>query len=514
MSTKTTFSEISPSEFFYRNRDLAGFSNPSRALYSAVREIVENSLDSCELYRILPEIYVRLSYVDGEEDKPEPKKYELLAVDNGSGIEKEQIPKAFGRIFYGSKYRLRQTRGMFGMGGTMAVLYSQITTNRAVEITSSVDGKTAYKFVMLIDIEKNYPSILSEEANDAKGWRGTKVKLQLVGDYFRSSSKINDYFKNTALVTPYANITFVDPNGKMMQFLRNTNTMPEPPKETLPHPHGIDVEAVKRLIKNWKGGTMTKFMVQTFHRVGNKIALDFLSYAGIPSNIDPRELSNEDIVKLTDALHAYDKFLPPDGRCLSPLGEEIFTAGIVKELEPEFYAVEVREPAAYSGYPFIIEVGLAYGGKNNQPGLRLLRFANRIPLLYDEGSDVSFKVLNEEIDFKRYNVPQDAPLSIITHISSTKVPYKTVGKEYIADRPEIEKELRNGMREVLRKLQVYLGRKGSMEKQRRKMNIYSRYMPLIARFSAALVGAKRLPPYNKLIGLDMFQDDDNADKVG
>ncbi|MDG6928783.1 MAG: DNA topoisomerase VI subunit B [Nitrososphaerota archaeon] len=506
MSGKTVFTEISPSEFFYRNRDLAGFSNPSRALYSAIREIVENSLDSCELHSILPELYVRVSYAPGEEDKQEPKRYELVAIDNGSGIEKEQIPRAFGRIFYGSKYKLRQARGMFGMGGTMSVLYAQITTSKPVEITSCADGETYHRYLMLIDIEKNVPSIIKREEGGSNGWRGTKVKLQLVGDYFRSAAKIADYFRNTALVTPYANIAFVDPNGRLLHFRRGTDEMPEPPKETLPHPHGIDVEAVKRLIRNWKGGPVSKFMTQTFHRVGGKTALDFLAYASVPPGQDPTRFGNDELVRFTEALHGYDKFLPPDGRCLSPLDEQIFTAGIVKELSPEFYSVVVREPAAYSGFPFIVEVGLAYGGKSNQPGMKLLRFANRIPLLYDEGSDVSFKVLTEEIDLRRYKVPQEAPLVMITHICSTKVPYKTVGKEYIADRPEIEKELRNAMREALRKLQVYLSKKGSMEKQRKKMNIYSKYMPMIARFSANLIGTDKLPDYNKLIGLDIFSE--------
>ncbi len=156
-------------------------------------------------------------------------------------------------------------------------------------------------------------------------------------------------------------------------------------------------------------------------------------------------------------------------------------------------------------------MGLAYVGKINQQGIKLLRFANRIPLLYDEGSDVSWKVLSDEIDLKRYRVDQDTPLILMTHICSTKVPFKTVGKEYIADRPEVEKELRNGIREVFRKLQIYLSRVGSMEKQRKKMNIYSKYMPLIARFSTSLIGAKKYPPYNKLIGLDMFQDDGEED---
>lgn len=509
--SKTVFTEISPSEFFYRNRDLAGFSNPSRALYSTVRELVENSLDSCELYTILPEVYVRITAARGSEDKADPKHYEIVVMDNGSGIEGEQVPKAFGRIFYGSKYRLRQARGMFGMGGTMSILYGQITTNKPVEISSSVDGVKFEKFLMMIDIEKNTPIILERQKGEANGWRGTRVRLTLEGDYFRSSTKIFDYFKNTALVTPYANITFIDPLGKLVHYTRGTNVMPDPPKETLPHPHGIDVEAAKRMIRLWKGGPISKFMVQSFHRVGDKIALDFLKYAGIPPETDPKSLSNEDLVKFTEALHDYEGFLPPDGKCLSPMGEEIFSAGIVKELSPEFFTVTAREPAAYSGFPFIVEVGLAYGGKINQQGIKLLRFANRIPLLYDEGSDVSWKVLSDEIDLKRYKVDQDTPLILMTHICSTKVPFKTVGKEYIADRPEVEKELRNGIREVFRKLQIYLSRVGSMEKQRKKMNIYSKYMPLIARFSTSLTGAKKYPPYNKLIGLDMFQDDGEED---
>lgn len=461
---------------------------------------MENSLDACELFSIQPEVYVRLSCVPGEEDKADPKRYELVIRDNGSGVEAEHIPRAFGRIFYGSKYRLRQSRGMFGMGGTMAVLYGQITTNQPVEVASSTDGVRAHDFLITIDIEKNNPVILRHDVVDAKGWRGTKVKIQLEGDYLRSATKIQDYFRESALVTPYADITFVDPAGKLLAFKKGTSEMPEPPKETLPHPRGLDVEAVKRLIRGWKYGNMVRFMVRNFHRVGDKIARDFLSSAGFDPAGDPRDLSNDQVVKFTEALQAYEKFLPPDARCLSPMGEQIFTAGIVKELAPEFSAVAVRDPAAYSGYPFIVEVGLAYGSKALPPGVRLLRFANRIPLLYDEGSDVSWKVINEEIDLKRYRIPTGSSLVLITHLCSTRIPYKTVGKEYIADRPEVERELRNGIREVLRRLQLYLSRKGTMERQVKRMSIYAKYIPMIARFSAGLYGKRKLPAYSKLLG--------------
>jgi DNA topoisomerase VI subunit B len=495
-----TFSEISPSEFFYRNRDLAGFTNPARALYMAVRELVENSFDACELAGTTPDVYVRIIPENLSFDAPDPKPYMVSVVDNGPGVDPHHVPSAFGKVFYGSKYVLRQSRGMFGMGGTMAILYGQITTNKPVKITTSSDGKRKHVFEMLIDISENRPVVLNRETFDADGTTGTRVDVVLEGDYLRASSKIGDYFKQTALVASYANITFVDPTGQVTFYERVTDAMPSPPKETLPHPHGIDVEAFKRIVKLTETHDMKSFMVTHFHRVGDRTASHFLEFAGVSPKLPPRRLTAMQIVSLVDALQRFPDFLQPDATCLSPVGEDILLAGIIKELQPEFSTVVARPPSSYSGFPFLVEVGLAYGGKVLQPGVKLFRFANRIPLLYDESSDVSFEVLNEEIDWRRYHVPQEAPVGVITHICSTKIPYKTVGKEYIADRPEIEKEIRNAAREALRRLGLFLSKKGSMEAVQRKMNIYAKYLPLIAQFSTDLAGQKKPPEYKGLIG--------------
>ena len=186
--TKTTFSGISPSEFFYRNRDLAGFSNPAKALYTATRELVENSLDACESAEILPNIYVRMTPIIDQLNASEPRTYRLKVSDNGPGIDPEKAPDAFGRVFYGSKYKLRQARGMFGMGGTMAVLYGQITTSKPVIIYTSIDGKKTHKFTLRIDIQKNEPVIIKKEIIEGKGTTGTTVELLLTGDSFRASA--------------------------------------------------------------------------------------------------------------------------------------------------------------------------------------------------------------------------------------------------------------------------------------------------------------------------------------
>ncbi len=466
----------------------------------AVRELVENSMDATELAGILPEIYVKMVPENANPEIPDPKPYRLAVIDNGPGVPPQHVPSAFGKVFYGSKYVLRQSRGMFGLGGKMAILYGQITTNRPVTVMTSPDGKRKYGFQMMIDISENRPTVLKRFNSDANGTTGTRVEIILEGDYLRSSQKISDYFKQTAMVASYANLTFVDPSGQVTFYERGTTSMPPAPKETLPHPYGVDVEALKRIVKFSEEHDMKSFMVTNFHRVGEKIALKFLEFAGISPRLPPKRLNTNQIVAIVDALQRFPDFLQPDAAVLSPIGEDILLSGINKELNPEFATVVARPPSSYSGFPFLVEVGVAYGGKVLQPGVKLFRFANRIPLLYDESSDVSFEVLNEEVDWHRYHVPPDAPVGVISHICSTRIPYKTVGKEYIADRPEIQREIRNAAREALRRLGIFLSRKGSMEAVQRKMNIYGKYLPLIAQFSTELAGKKDLPEYRKLIG--------------
>lgn len=514
---QVTFTEISPSEFFYRNRDLAGFSNPTRALYSATRELVENSLDACELVGVLPDIIVRISELDHSRELPDPKPYVLKVQDNGPGIDPKYVPQAFGRVFFGSKFRLKQARGMFGMGGTMSILYGQITTNRPVRIISSTGDGKAYKFEMMIDIRNNTPIILSKESIPAEGVSGTSIEVALQGDFFRGSSKIQDYFRQTAVVTPYANIVFIDGIGRQFFYERATKSMPSPPRETKPHPYGIDVEALRRLIQDSTEETLMKFMQKNFHRLGENISRRFLEFIGFGEETPPSSLSNRQIVDLVDAFHSYDGFLKPDAGCLSPLGKEILEAGIQKELNPEFIATSIRPPSAYSGFPFIVEVSVAYGSKVLPSGVSLFRFANRIPLLYDEGSDVSWKIVNQDIDWRNYRISSDAPIAIITHVCSTRIPYKTVGKEYLADRPELERELKNAIRDVLRQLKTFLSRKGSIAMVQRKMNIYAKYFPMIAQFVTELSDMKNLPDYKNLIGkksIEIENKDLVENKVG
>jgi DNA topoisomerase-6 subunit B len=518
--------------FFYRNRDIAGFTSPSRAIFAAIRELVENSLDAAESLKIPPDIYVRLSY-EGEASK-EAQIYRLRVEDNGIGVPPRHIPSAFGQVLFGSKYKLKQQRGTFGLGGKMAILYGQITTHQPACIFSSAGIAKIYMYKLMIDIQRNRPLILDRKVLiNKEQWRGTIVEFCLEGDYFRAMPKILEYFKQTAMMNPYANLTFVDPKGRLYKFTRITKEMPEPPKETKPHPYGVDVELLQRLIQITPYNNMLEFLKKHFHRVGEITAQKFLIFSGLsyaschehgrllPDEINwvegrlycsrcgkeaqlsppknPKKLSHEEIVRLMQMLKKFKEFLPPDASCLSPLGEDLLRAGIMKELKPEFVAVHQRRPATYAGHPFIIEVGIAYGGEIPKQGSFLFyRFANRIPLLYDEASDVSVKVI-DSMNWRRYKIAPDMPIAILVHVCSTKVPYKTVGKEFIADRLEVRREIGNGLREVARQLQHFLTRREHVDRDRKRLGVFSKYLPKIAQFSTKLAGREKLPDIEKLL---------------
>ena len=612
-SIKEKFNQISPSEFFYSNRDLAGFSNPTRSLYTAVREFVENALDACDQKGILPDVHLIIKAVDP--DKPDPKPYILTVKDNGPGIDAEHIPLAFGTVLYGSKFGLKQARGMFGLGATMAILYGQITTNKPVIVKSSADGKIQNQFEILLDIQKNKPVIVKHNTKEITK-KGLSVSICLEGDYSKAGNKIRDYVYETSLITPYASITFDDPKGQKFSHPRFVKDIPPPPTIIRPHPHGIDVERIRRMIiesqfeiptiddamiekvrkdlglsvkklsftsimekakKKWKnlprqvrvvialmsflkmdfeklnkikiedidmpnkklfywdfgdsqsksvdmdpesqyykqltntvqGEPLTTFLTKRFQRVGPTTAVKFAAFAKLKPEKRMGTLTNQELVNLSDALQKFEDFMSPDSSCLAPLGAEPLEKGIKKFFNPDFVAVVQRPASAYSGFPFIIEMGIAYGGDIKTGGPHVYRYANRIPLLYDEGSDVVIKVVNDT-DWGRYKVKGEPPFIIVSHICSTRIPYKTAGKENVADRQEIERELRLALQFLSRKLSSFMSKRGQAEMAKKRANLYAKYIPMIAEFCTELSGKKKEPNYKKMLEIEIASETKKA----
>ncbi|MDP7975067.1 MAG: DNA topoisomerase VI subunit B [Thermoprotei archaeon] len=483
------FQEMNVADFFYKNKDLVGFDSPHKATYMIVRELVENSLDACDGHGIAPKIRVVLSKVEGA--GPGQERYHIKIVDNGIGVPLEAVPYAFGKVLFGSKYSMRQNRGTFGLGGKMSLLYGQITANSHVIITTSQGGGKIYSFELSTDIRTNTPLIHKKEETENKSrFRGVKIEFDFEGDYGKARDKVLEYFYETAMILPYAQLVYIDPNGTLLFYPAITEKMPPPPTDTLPHPHGVDLEMLKRMIATNPHTSLQVFLSKNFQRVGERTARAFLRANGFDVHAEVKELNAKQLSKLVTALREYQDFLPPDPSCLSPIGEELLEKGITTMLSPQHVVVTTRPPKAYEGHPFIVEVGMAYGGEiapPESPGkIQLYRFANKIPLLYDEGSDVVMSVIRD-INWSQYKIKLDeAPIAFITHICSTKVPYKTAGKEYVAARPEVEREVSLAIKQAARELRVKLSRMEKAEYKERRTEVLRKYLAMIAEFSTAL----------------------------
>ncbi len=509
--TVETFRQLSPSEFFYRNREIAGFSNPGRALYQTVRELVENSLDATEVHGILPSITVQIS----REDPNNPNYYTITVEDNGIGIPPHVIPDAFGRVLFSSKYKFRQTRGMYGLGAKMAILYGQLTTGKPFEIYSSTPrSKNIYYYKLMIDIRKNVPIVLEQGVwSKNSNWHGTIAKVTIEGEW---NKRVRDYvvvyIRRTAIISPYAELTLIAPHYdpkkegeyEVIHYPRATTKLPRPPKETKPHPLGVDLEMLKMMIADTTCKTLRDFLVKNFQRIGQKKVEEILKAANLDPERNPKTLSGAELERLYKAMRKM-KYIAPSPEPLSPIGADLIKIGLKQVLKPEFVEAVTRRPSSYGGHPFIIEAGIAYGGELPErldeiakdsikgqagPYIALLRYANKIPLLYDEKSDVMWSIVDpSEFNWRgTYKLDQGDVVAVLLHIASTKVPYKGVGKESVANVKEVADEMRAAVQELARKLRAYLSKKRRMLEAEEKLRTFMKYIPEVARSLAIIAG--------------------------
>jgi len=472
--------EISIAEFFEKNRHLLGFDNKRKALLTAVKEAVDNALDACEEANIIPDIIVEVIEMGSD-------RYRVIVEDNGPGIVKNQIPKIFAKLLYGSKFhRLKQSRGQQGIGISASVMYSQLTTGRAARILSKISpNKPAHYYELKIDTSKNKPLILKDEEREWDKPHGTRVELDLEGSYIKAGQSVDNYLKQTAIINPHVTITYVNPKAEQIIFPRATEEMPRQTSEIKPHPYGVELGLLLKMLRNTPFRTLQAFFVNEFSRVGAGTAKLICEQALVPPSISPHKVTREDAEKLINAIQK-TKIISPPTDCISPIGEELLEKGLRKEVNAEYYCAVTRNPSVYRGNPFQVEVGIAYGGdqSQNEPAT-LLRFANRVPLLYQQGGCAIYKSV-VQTNWKPYGLNQSngalpiGPVTIAVHIASVWVPFTSESKEAIAHYPEIISEIKLALQEAGRKLQKYTLKKRRVKEELKKRSYIEKYIPHVA----------------------------------
>ena len=493
--------QIAISEFFEKNKHFLGFDSLQRSIITAVKEAVDNSLDACEEERILPDIRVEINRLkDG--------RIELISQDNGPGIPREAIEHVFGKFLLGSRFHaIRQTRGQQGIGITGVVMYGQLTTGSKTTVTSKVeDESSAVRVDLGIDTRKN-KAIKSGESRDV--WvdevtgeeikHGLKIRTEMKAKYQRGKQSVYQYLKMTSIVNPHATIslTVKDRDGSVIEeghWPRTTDRLPRVVAEIKPHPHGIHLGTLQRMLREAEERKMTSFLRHNFSGVSMRAAREILKKAGLEESRQPRRIKAEEAQAVLDSFQKV-KLLNPPTDCLSPIEDLLIKKGLSKAIDSRFASTVTRETRVTQGNPFQIEVGLVFGGDlvSDSP-IEILRFANRVPLMYQQGGCLLTKAV-ESVDWKRYGLDQPGgrglpkgPAAVLIHLASTNVQFTSEAKEAVAGNEEVLGEIRRALMEVGKGLKNHLKKSSQRKKAQEKFELINVILPEISQKTSQILG--------------------------
>lgn len=397
---------------------------------------------------------------------------------------------------------------------------------------------------------------------------GTSVTIELEGKYQRGRGSVDEFLELTAIANPHARITLVRPTriteeetddapllkgkgkaapatirtvnadedgkgggaepapsgpavqtskakveitqdlGSVVVFPRAVNELPPETKEIQPHPRGVELGTLLQMLKDYevshRGETLYNFLQDSFSRVSASTAGSFCEKIGVTSRTKVSSIESEQAEKLYKVFQDA-KLAPPPTDCLAPIGVRQLLAGMLKGVRAEFYAASSREAAVYRGRPFLIEAAIAFGGDlPADDSSRVIRFANRVPLLYQQSACSSFKAV-AETNWRNYDLQQPrggvpaGPLVIMIHMASVWVPFTSESKEAIADYDEIRKEMKLALMECGRKLGTYLRKRMKMRRESERRDVFERYIGEITQAINAINGVEAKKLFDTLL---------------
>jgi len=375
---------------------------------------------------------------------------------------------------------------------------------------------------------------------------GTSVTIELEGKYQRGRGSVDEFLELTAIANPHARITLVRPTrtvededepalvrrgpqpapaggpdgpapeaasapappapavtedlGDLVVFPRAVSDLPPETKEIQPHPRGVELGTLLQMLKDFQestkkegSATLYTFLQEKFCRVSATTASEFCQKIGVTSRTKVEDVEPAQAEALYKAFQEA-RLAPPPTDCLAPIGVQQLLKGMFKGVRAEFYAASSREADIYRGRPFLIEAAIAFGGElPSDDSARVIRFANRVPLLFQQSACSSFKAV-VETNWRNYDLqhPRNAlpigPLVIMIHMASVWVPFTSESKEAIADYDEIRKEMKLALMECGRKLGTYLRKRARMRRESQRRDVFERYIGEITKAINAING--------------------------
>ncbi|MFP5520555.1 MAG: DNA topoisomerase VI subunit B [Bdellovibrionia bacterium] len=490
----------STAEYFAKNLQQVGFSSPTKAVLTTLKEAVDNSLDACENAGILPELDIIIEKIGAGSTKSADL-IRIVVEDNGPGIEGEDLAKVFGEYLASSKFGRGQcTRGQQGIGISAATTWAQMTNAKGVIVTSKTKNmRKAIRAQVDVDIKTNNGAVKNKESIDWNKPHGTRVEFAMDGRIqLNGDGGLLTYIEGSILVNPHLTIRYKLADNDWVKTERVTNVTPDVPDATLPHPHTFKLGEFITHATLFGKTTLSKFLKTGFSRISDASINDFVK-SGLPKNLLEKpvsSISEEDFKKVFTAVQNTE-LMAPSTRSVLTVGEESLSKSIQRLGEIDFFAVVTRKPRICDFKPVVVEVALARFKDRNQESdspVTLLRFANRVPLQFDKGGCAITWAI-QSVNWKAYGLsqPKDSlpqgPYVFAVSVVSPFIKFKNASKETIDASDELVGEIRLALIQAGQKLSRHIKKEVKEADLERKLAHIEQFGPILVEGLARLVKA-------------------------
>lgn len=518
---KASITSSSTAEYFAKNLQQVGFSSPTKAVLTTLKEAIDNSLDACEEENILPALDITIKKL-GAGGSKNTDLIEIIVEDNGPGLDADMLPQVFGEYLASSKFgRGRCTRGQQGIGISAATTWAQLTNASGVLVTSkTAKMKKAVRAQIDVDIKGNKGLMKNKETIDWNKSHGTRVvfridgRIQLNGD-----GGLLTYLEGTTLVNPHLELKYKLLDADTVTIKRVADTVPDIPSATLPHPHTMKLGEFITHAGIYGKLTFSKFLKTGFSRITDATISDFVK------NKMPKALLEKPLTQLKEADYkiAYQAIqateLPsPSTRSVLTVGEESLSKSIMRLGDIDFFSVVTRKPTICDFKPVVVEVALARfrgRGSEDQP-IQLLRFANRVPLQFDKGACAITKAI-ESVNWRSYGLAQSkntlpmGPYIFAISLVSPFIKFKNASKETIDASDELVEEIRLAVMRAGQKLSRHINREKKADDLERKIQHIEQFGPILVESLCRLIEAPDKRKQKATEGLEKILGRDSRD---
>ena len=491
----------STAEYFAKNLQQVGFSSPTKAVLTTLKEAVDNSLDACEGAGILPEISVIIKK-KGTGSQKNTDLVEIIVEDNGPGLDADDLAKVFGEYLASSKFGRGQcSRGQQGIGISAATTWAQLTNAKGVVVTSKTKKmRKAIRATVNVDIKGNKGLLKNKETFEWGKDNGIRVEFRIDGRIqLNGDGGLITYLEGTALLNPHLTLKYQLLDAEKVDIERVTEDIPQVPPPVNPHPHTMKLGEFMTHANLYSGLKVAKWLKSGFSRVSDKVVKDFVK-SGLPKGVltkPVKALTQEDFKKAYQAIQKTD-LMAPSTRSVLTIGEEALAKSIYRMGEIDFFAVVTRKPKICDFKPVVIEVAIArfLDMKDNDSPVRVLRFANRVPLQFDKGACAITKAI-ESVSWRPYGLSQpkgsvpQGPYVFAVSVVSPFIKFKNASKETIDSSDELVEEIRRALMQAGQKLSRHIKREAKAADLERKIQHIEKFGPILVDTLGRIVGANK-----------------------